>query len=156
MALLEVRNKSRGTILGRAVRVADSFLSRLLGVSRSSGLDPGEGLLISPCRAVHTIGQKRTMDVVFIDRRGRVVALHPRLRPMRLTRWIRAAEYVLELPEGTIAETDTEVADQLAWVPAPASENHDAVPGQRTHGSGRPPGLQPRSGILTPPRRSAP
>jgi uncharacterized membrane protein (UPF0127 family) len=119
MRLLTVRNKTRGSILGDRVRLADTFLNRLRGLAGSSKLGWGEGLLLSPCRAVHTIGCIRPLDVVFIDRRGSVVAVYTNLRPMRVTRWVGEAEYALELPGGTISSTGTQVRDRLAWVPSP-------------------------------------
>ncbi len=79
----------------------------------------GGGLLLSPCRAVHTLGCLHALDVVFIDRRGSVVAVYPNLRPMRVTRWVNGAEYALELPAGTISSTGTQVRDRLAWIPSP-------------------------------------
>lgn len=121
MPLLEVRNRDRGTVLGNRVRIAGNFLDRLRGVKRTDGLDQGEGLLLSPCRAVHTFGCPDPLDVAFIDRRGRVVALYPSLAPGRMTRWIRKAEYALELPGGTLVRTDTELDDRLAWVPTPGA-----------------------------------
>jgi len=119
MRLLTVRNKTRGKTLGERIRLADTFANRLRGLARARKLGRGEGLLLSPCRAVHTIGCARALDVVFIDRRGSVVRVYTNLRPMRVTRWVSEAEYALELPGGTISSTGTQVRDRLAWVPSP-------------------------------------
>jgi hypothetical protein len=120
MRVLTVRNKTRGRILGDRIRLADTFVTRLRGVVGRRGLERGGGLLLSPCRAVHTLGCAHALDVVFIDRRGSVVAVYQDLRPMRVTRWVNAAEYALELPLGTISSTGTQVRDRLAWIPSPA------------------------------------
>lgn len=119
MRHLIVRNKTRGRVLGEQIKLADTFVARLRGVAGSHRLRRGGGLLLSPCRAVHTVGCAHAMDVVFIDRRGSVVAMYPHLRPMRMTRWVNDAEYALELPDGTISSTGTQVRDRLAWVPSP-------------------------------------
>jgi hypothetical protein len=120
MCRLTVRNKTRGRLLGERIMLADTFLKRLRGVVGTRRLARGGGVLLSPCRAVHTLGCMQSLDVVFIDRRGSVVALYPNLRPMRVTRWVGEAEYALELPPGTISSTGTQVRDRLAWVPSPA------------------------------------
>jgi len=119
MRALTVRNKTRGRILGEQIHLADTFLNRLRGLLGSRRLQRGAGLLLSPCRAVHTLGCLHALDVIFIDRRGSVVAVYPNLRPMRVTRWVNEAEYALELPTGTISSTGTQVRDRLAWIPSP-------------------------------------
>jgi uncharacterized membrane protein (UPF0127 family) len=119
MRLLTVRNKTRGRVLGERVHLADTFMTRLRGLAGTTRLPRGAGLLLSPCHTVHTVGCIYPLDVLFIDRRGSVVAVYPNLRPMRVTRWINVAEYALELPSGTIASTGTQVRDRLAWVPSP-------------------------------------
>ena len=120
MRHLTVRNKTRGRLLGERIKLADTFLNRLRGVAGTRRMARGGGLLLSPCRAVHTLGCTQALDVVFIDRRGSVVAMYPNLRPMRVTRWVGEAEYALELPPGTISSTGTQVRDRLAWVPSSA------------------------------------
>lgn len=119
MRHLIVRNKTRGRVLGEQIKLADTFVTRLRGVAGWRRLKRGAGILLSPCRAVHTVGCAQALDVVFIDRRGSVVAVYPHLRPMRVTRWVNDAEYALELPDGTISSTGTQVRDRLAWVPSP-------------------------------------
>jgi len=119
MRVLTVRNKTRGKVLGGHIQLADTFTSRLRGLTGARRLERGGGLLLSPCRSVHTIGCLQPLDVLFIDRRGCVVAVYENLRPMRVTRWVSDAEYALELPTGTISSTDTQVRDRLAWIPSP-------------------------------------
>jgi uncharacterized membrane protein (UPF0127 family) len=84
----------------------------LLGRRR---LGPGEGLLLTPCRAVHMYGMMFPVDVAFADDAGTVVAAYPSLTPGRRTRWHRDAWHALELPSGTLAATETCVGDRLTW-----------------------------------------
>jgi uncharacterized membrane protein (UPF0127 family) len=56
---------------------------------------------------------RHPIDVVFIDRDERVVALYPALPPRRLTRWHRRARTALELPANTLGPTGTRTGDQL-------------------------------------------
>ena len=58
------------------------------------------------------------LDVVFLDSRGRVVQTYPELEPGARTPYHREAEFVLELPRGVLAETETRRGDVLAWLPA--------------------------------------
>ncbi len=65
---VEVANLTRGTVLGSEIRIADTALSRLVGLLGHSGLAPGDGLLIEPSSGVHTFGMRFPIDVVALDR----------------------------------------------------------------------------------------
>ncbi len=72
----------------------------------------GEGLWILPCEAIHTFFMKFDIDVLFLDKKRRVVKAVRRLRPWRLAGSWRGRS-VLELPAGTIEETGTQTGDVL-------------------------------------------
>ncbi|PMP83276.1 MAG: hypothetical protein C0184_05575, partial [Chloroflexus aggregans] len=54
---------------------------------------------------------------IFVDCHGNVVALYPSLPPWRLYAGHRHARYVLELPVGVIATTQTALGDQIVIQP---------------------------------------
>jgi uncharacterized membrane protein (UPF0127 family) len=60
------------------------------------------------------------IDVAFLARNGRVLALHAGLRPNRLSRLVFRAEGALELPAGTLAATGTRVGDVVDFDTAAA------------------------------------
>jgi uncharacterized membrane protein (UPF0127 family) len=84
-------------VLGFEVPVATTALSRLLGLALLSPERAGQGLLIPRCRSVHTLGMLFHLDLVFLDRGGRVVELRRNVPPWRLIRCPQAAD-VLEIP----------------------------------------------------------
>lgn len=110
-----VRNVTRDRELGDRIVMADTFWPRLRGLIGRKPLEPGEGLLLSPCRAVHTFGMTDRVDVVMIGADFEVIALYPEFGARGRTRWHRTAAHVLELPPGTIAASGTQVRDRLAW-----------------------------------------
>lgn len=81
------------------VRRADTFFSRLTGLLFSSPLQPGHALLIVPCAAVHTAFMRFAIDVVFLDRAGRIKKIVPHLKPWRATACAEAHQ-TLELAAG--------------------------------------------------------
>jgi uncharacterized protein len=91
------RDLPRTRYLGFEVPVATSRLSRLLGLSLLSRERAGAGLLIPGCRSIHTFGMRFPLDLIFLDRWGRVIELHRSVPCGRLFR-CRAADAVLELP----------------------------------------------------------
>src|SRR5208283_4443594 len=114
METVSVVNTTRETVLGESIGVAETSLSRMVGLLGKSGLEPGAGLLIIPSQAVHTVAMRFAIDVVFVDRNWRVVHVRPAMAPYRMTGLHWKAHFVLELPTGVIAQTSTSIGDQLA------------------------------------------
>jgi uncharacterized membrane protein (UPF0127 family) len=108
-----VYNKSKETFLAFRVRVADSILSRLVGLLGRRSLQPDSGVWIVPANAVHTVGMMFSFDLVLIDKNFKVVGLRELVRPFRITMPERKAESVLELPPHTIFRSRTKIGDQL-------------------------------------------
>jgi uncharacterized membrane protein (UPF0127 family) len=108
-------NATRGTVLGECIRVADTGLTRIVGLLGERELRPGDGLLIVPSQGVHTWGMLFPIDVVVLDRDWNVLALRHRMRQFGLTRVFWKAAAVLELPSGMLDATSTSVGDALAF-----------------------------------------
>jgi hypothetical protein len=91
-------------LAGRAVPVASTWRSRLLGLALLSAERAGDGLLIPRCRSVHTFGMRFPIHVVFLDRRGVPVSVRGAVPPNRFLRERRAAAAVeLPVPRATPA-----------------------------------------------------
>jgi len=114
---LRVVNATRGQSLVAAGWVADRFWSRLRGLIGNPLLEPGEGLLITPCNSVHTHFMGFPIDVLYVNGTEEVVGIDHALRPWRFGRLYRGARFVLELPAGTARATGTQVGDRLQVEP---------------------------------------
>jgi len=108
-----VYNKTKETFLAFRVTIADSFVSRLVGLLGKKVLKPDGGMWIVPANAVHTIGMLFTFDLLLIDKDFKVVGVRELVRPFRITRPNFRAESVIELPAHAIFKSRTEVGDQL-------------------------------------------
>jgi hypothetical protein len=115
-----VVDETTRTVVAERVQRADTFLTRLVGLLGRDGLAPDEALWISPCKGIHTIGMRFTIDAIFLDEELRVVGVRERVAPWRATRFVSRATSVLELPEGAVARTGVSVGDQLGFLPATA------------------------------------
>lgn len=84
------------------LRIARGFFARLLGVYVAPFGAGHDGLMIAPCRAIHTFGLVAPIDVVFLDRQRTVIRCMHSLPP---NRWAGAwrARIVVELPGGYCA-----------------------------------------------------
>lgn len=116
---MEVRNLTRGTLLATRAELARSFWARGRGLLGRRGLEAGEGLVIYPNNSVHTFFMRFIIDVVFVDRKNRVVGLRPEMVPQRPFAGAWKAHYTIELPAGLIATTQTQLGDHLQVTPAP-------------------------------------
>jgi uncharacterized membrane protein (UPF0127 family) len=120
--IIRVTNPARGTTLAERAALADTPERRIVGLLRHTGLELGEGLLITPCNSIHSIGMKFIFDAVFLDKENRVLHLIEKMKPWRVSKLVWGARSVLELPGGVIASSGTRVGDTLAL----NTENIDA------------------------------
>jgi hypothetical protein len=110
-------NVTRGTILATRVRIAGSSAERRRGLLKTESMQPGDGLWIAPCEAIHTVGMRWKIDVAFLDRTHRVRKIVRGLCPWRIAICFPATS-VLELPAGTLDPTRTEIGDFLVFHPS--------------------------------------
>jgi len=113
-ATVRVHNVTRQQTLADHASRAESFWSRLRGLLGRSSLEPGDGMIFEPCNSVHMIGMRFPIDVLHLDRSGRVVRILPSLKPNRLGPLVWCSHVVVELPAGTASATDTRPGDQIS------------------------------------------
>ena len=112
---LRAVNRTRGTVVGECIRVADSPLTGIVGLLGERDLPTGDGLLIVPCQGVHTLGMLFAIDIVVLDGEWNVIGIRRELRPFRLTRVFWKAAAVLELRAGMVESCGTLVGDTLEF-----------------------------------------
>ncbi|WP_348262193.1 DUF192 domain-containing protein [Telmatobacter sp. DSM 110680] len=110
-----VRNQKRDTKLADKLEVAGSGPKRSKGLLGRKNLGPGEGLWIIPCEAVHTFFMQFPIDLVYLDRKYRVKKICAIVPAWRFSACL-SAHSVLELPAGTIQDSQTQVGDILEIV----------------------------------------
>ena len=113
---LQAINVSRGArIVACRVEWAGTSAQRRRGLLGRTELDPEEGIYIVPCEWVHTFFMRFPIDVAFLARDGRVLALHHNLKPNRISKLVLRARGVLELSTGRLRATDTDVGDIIEF-----------------------------------------
>lgn len=118
MATVRVVNRTRNQVLAETALVADRFWSRCKGLLGRSHLAPGHGLVLLPAQAVHSLGMRFSIDVLHLDRAGRVLHIVAPLAPGRCGPFVRGSRTVVELPAGTVAPSGTAVGDQIDLIAA--------------------------------------
>jgi uncharacterized membrane protein (UPF0127 family) len=125
MALI-AKNLDTGAVVADNVAVADTRATRAVGLLSRSGLNPGEALWIVPSRGVHTWWMRFTIDVLALNESGVVVDRVPGLKPWRIRLPRRGTAGVLELPEGSIAATGTELGHRIQLTTGSPSQSMSA------------------------------
>lgn len=112
---MRIVNCTRESVLAENYEIADNFIKRFLGLMGKEELPSKGGLLIVPCNSIHMFFMKIPLDVVFINRSNKIVYLLENIKPWQVSRLVREACAVIELPAGTIAATGTMVGDMLEY-----------------------------------------
>jgi len=115
MNLIRVVNRTRGTLLGNRIMLVDSWPGRLRGYLGRPAPEPGEGMLLVQCNAVHMYGLAFPLDLVFMSNGGDVVRTIEALQPWKRSPRVGDAHFALELPAGALAASYTNVGDRLVW-----------------------------------------
>jgi uncharacterized membrane protein (UPF0127 family) len=99
---VKVQVSHQNKILSKNILLAETFLSRLIGLMFKEKLVDADGLLIDPCRSIHTFFMKYSLDIVFLSEENKVIKIIRHMKPWRLS-WIyfRAIK-TLELPAGQL------------------------------------------------------
>lgn len=85
------------------VRQACGFWQRLAGLMGQAQPAARCALLIARCTSVHTCFMRQAIDIVYLDRQGRITGLRPGVVPWRFSRGERGSRHVLEMRAGAIA-----------------------------------------------------
>ncbi|MHB1793817.1 MAG: DUF192 domain-containing protein [Acidobacteriaceae bacterium] len=118
MEQVTIRNKTRATVIGTRIAVAETCFTRLIGLLGRRGLELDAGLWIRPSSGVHTFGMMFPIDVIGLDQKLRVCAVWPKLRPWRISGVSWRIHSVIELPTGSIERGNIQRGDQLEILPA--------------------------------------
>lgn len=82
--------------------IAASAAERMRGLLGRAAPTGSQGMLLLPCRLIHTFGMRYPIDVVYLGRDGKVLKISPALAPGRIDgHW--GAHSVLEMGAGASA-----------------------------------------------------
>lgn len=90
-----------GMVLCDEVKVADRFMTRLVGLLRTGGLAENQGLLLKKCNQIHTFGMKFSIDAIFLSKDGKILHTEQEMGPGKVSPHIKNAYWVLELKSGS-------------------------------------------------------
>lgn len=111
---VKVTVAGKGVLVASRCRLADTSLSRMVGLLNRDSLAEGEALLLDPCNHVHTLFMRFPIDVVFLAKDDTVVAVQE-LAPWRLSRLHLKSRKILELALGSCRRAGLVAGDRLEF-----------------------------------------
>jgi len=121
--LVRALNQTRGTVLCERLEDAGGLGGQSRGLLGRDTLEPGTGMLFengrfTPMMWMHMFFMRFAIDIVFLDRRGKVIKINRNLKPWRVSSMVFGARCALELPAGAAEGSATQAGDQIRFEPA--------------------------------------
>lgn len=111
-------DKTTGKVLANRVELADTFWRRFRGLMFRRGFPRGSAILFKlskPGRyGIHMFFVRFPIDLLYLDSRFVVVELREGLKPWRTHRSKAIANYLIELPVGTISRSKVKTGHKLS------------------------------------------
>ncbi len=93
-----------GRVVVARLQLADTFWRRFRGLQFRPPLATDEGLLLKPCRSIHTHWIRFAIDVAMLDEHGTVLAIQSNVTPWRIATSVKGTGAVLETAAGVLEE----------------------------------------------------
>lgn len=107
-----LRNAASGESIASVVR-ARGLIERTIGLLRAGSVPVRSGMWLERCGAVHTLGMRSAIDIIFLDADERVLRTVAGVAPNRPAVVCPKARVTIELGPGTLAKAPVRVGDQL-------------------------------------------
>lgn len=96
------------------IRIANNMFSRMKGLMGKKNID--FGLFFDSCNNIHTFFMKEDIDVVYIDKKGFVIALDNPIKPWKIGKIIKNGKSLIELPKGTINKFNIKIGQKVNFL----------------------------------------
>lgn len=113
----QIINETKAVTLAKNALLADTPLSRIRGLLGRRSLAEDSGLIIRPCKSIHTFFMQFPIDALFVSRNNKIVKIISRMAPFRVSAVCWKADFVVELPAGRAKETSSQPGDIISISP---------------------------------------
>lgn len=111
---MKIYNSTQNNLIADDIKVAENFFTRSIGLLSKKSLSGNEGLIIKPCCSIHTFFMKFDIDVLFVNKQNKIIALYENVKPWRILPIHLRSYYVIELPSGSIMNKNIQKNDIVA------------------------------------------
>lgn len=108
---MKLYNSTKNNTIADKVKIADNFITRTFGLIPRKSISDDEALVIKPCCSVHTFFMKFPIDILFVDRKNKIIALYENIPKNKILPVHWKAMYVIELKSEQISDKNIEKFD---------------------------------------------
>ena len=108
-------NKTKEAVILKRAKIAESFLSRLLGLMFKKNISVEEGMIFYYTSSIHTCFMRFPIEVVFLNRDMEAIKVYHKLKPFRLAGTLKCY-CIIEMLSCKIHEKAVDVGDVLEIV----------------------------------------
>ncbi len=114
---MQLENKTRGTKIADKVELANTFWKRFRGLMLRRKFKKGNAMLFEFDHTgrfgIHMFFVRFPIDLVYLDSNFKVVETRAGIKPWKTYMPKAGANYLVELPKGTISRTKTKIGDEF-------------------------------------------
>ena len=110
---MKLYNSTQNRLIADDIKIAQNFFTRSVGLIFKKSLLENEGLIIKPCFSVHTFFMRFKIDILFVNKQNKIIALYENVKPWRILPLHFKSYYVIELPAGSISSKNIKVKDLM-------------------------------------------
>ena len=115
---MKIKNVTKNKILVNKTKLCKNFLNKSIGLILHKKLKD-KGLIFIYKKekkiSLHMIFVFFPIDVLFLNKNKKVIDMKKNFKPFSFYIAKKKAKYILELPEGTIKKTKTEIGDKIKF-----------------------------------------
>lgn len=113
---MKIYNTSQNNLIAGAAKTANNFVSRSIGLILRVDIKNDEALIIKPCNSIHTFFMKFDIDVIFVSKKNKVIAIYEKVKPFRILPIHLNSHYVIELKAGVAKAKNIQKNDVISFV----------------------------------------
>lgn len=113
MTFVKIINQRSNEIIGSQIVYANTYYKRFIGLIGKNELNSNEGLFLTPCNSIHMMFMKFPIDLIFLDRKNKIVHITENIKPWQISRIVFRGQSVLEVAAGKVKETESKVGDRI-------------------------------------------
>jgi uncharacterized membrane protein (UPF0127 family) len=99
---MKLISKTTGKIIADKLVMKSGFLGRLTGLLGKTALGGGEGIILKPCKQIHTFFMRMSIDVIFVSKDFEVLYVMENVPAWRLSPLLLKSLYTVELAAGAL------------------------------------------------------
>lgn len=108
--------KKTGECIANRVEIAQTFFTRLIGLTNRSKMIDGNGIYFPGCRSIHSFFMKFSIDILFLDKEMHITKIVSCLKPNRLAFSPLQTRHTLELTCGALERFQLKIGDSIMLI----------------------------------------